>query len=76
MPKSKSMDIMYDNSTIRLGHTLQFVLLLDRIGVARSLCSVDELIGQALGDRLDVPESGLTGSSAKKPDCLKPYAHE
>ena len=34
------------------------------------LCSVDELVGETLGDGLDVPESRLPGSGAEQPDCL------
>lgn len=34
------------------------------------LWRVDELISQALGDGLDVPEGGLTGSSAQQPNSL------
>ena len=34
------------------------------------LSSVDELVGETLGDGLDVPESRLPGSGAEKPDCL------
>merc|ERR1711962_1838614 len=48
----------------------QLVLLLDSVAVGRSLGGVDQLVGQALGDRLDVPEGGLTGAGAAKPDGL------
>ena len=34
------------------------------------LGSVDELVGEALSDGLDVPEGGLTGSGAQQPDGL------
>ena len=35
------------------------------------LGSIDELVGEALGDGLDVPESRLPGSSAEQPDGLR-----
>lgn len=35
------------------------------------LSGVDELISQALGNGLDVPEGSLTGSSAQQPDSLE-----
>ena len=50
--------------TVRLGDTLEFILLLDGVGVAGSLGGIDQLVGQALCDRLDVTESCLPGSSA------------
>lgn len=34
------------------------------------LGGIDQLVGQALGDGLDVAECGFTGSSAEQPDCL------
>lgn len=34
------------------------------------LSGIDQLVGQALGDGLDVAECGFTGSSAEQPDCL------
>jgi len=56
--------------SVRFGDTFEFVLLLDSIRVGRSLGGIDELIGQALGDGLDVTESGFTSTSAQKPDSL------
>jgi hypothetical protein len=56
--------------SVRLGHTLKFVLLLDGVTVGASLSGVDELIGETLGDGLYVPERRLTGSGAQKPDSL------
>jgi len=50
--------------TIRLGHALQLVFLLDGVGVGGSLGGVDQLISQTLGHRLDVAEGSLTCSSA------------
>jgi hypothetical protein len=55
---------------IALRHTLQLVLLLDSIRVAASLGSVDELFGQALGNALDVAESGLTGTDGQEGNGL------
>ena len=57
--------------SVGLGHSLELVLLLDGVAVAGSLGGVDQLIGQALGDGLDVTESGLPGSGAQQPDSLK-----
>ena len=57
--------------TVRLGDTLEFVLLLDGVTVAGSLSGVDQLVGQAFGDGLDVTESSLPGSGAQQPDSLQ-----
>ena len=38
-----------------LSDALKLVLLLDGVAVVAALGRVDELVGQALGDRLDVP---------------------
>ena len=35
------------------------------------LGSIDELVGEAFGDGLDVPEGRLPGSSAEQPDGLR-----
>ena len=35
------------------------------------LGSIDELVGEAFGDGLNVPESRLPGSSAEQPDGLR-----
>ena len=56
--------------SVRLGDTFEFVLLLDSVAVGAALGGVDQLIGQALGDGLDVTERGLAGSGAQQPDCL------
>ena len=56
--------------SVGLGDTLELVLLLDGVAVGGSLGGIDQLIGQALGDGLDVPEGGLPSSSAEQPDCL------
>ena len=55
---------------IAFGHTFQFVLLLDRVRVAASLGSVDQLFGKTLGNALDVSESGLAGTDGKKGNGL------
>ena len=44
---------------VGLGDTLELVLLLDRVRVGGALCGVDELVRQALRDRLDVAECRL-----------------
>lgn len=46
--------------SVRLGDTLDLVLLLDGIAVGRVLGGVDELISKALSDGLDVAESRLS----------------
>lgn len=55
---------------IALRHPLQLVLLLDGIRVAASLCGVDELLGEALGDALDVAERGLARADGQEGDGL------
>lgn len=55
--------------TVRLGDTLELVLLLDGERVGRALRGVDDLLSKALSNRLDVAESSLTslvGSSEQK----------
>ena len=42
--------------SVRFGDTFEFVLLLDSIGVGRSLGGIDEFVSQALGNSLDVSE--------------------
>lgn len=56
--------------SVGLCDTLQLILLLDGVGVAASLCSVDQLLGQALGDRLDVTECGFTGTNGQESNGL------
>jgi hypothetical protein len=56
--------------SVGLGYTLQLVLLLDRVRVAASLSSVDELFGQALGNGLDVAERGLASTNGEESDGL------
>ena len=56
--------------SVGLGDTLELVLLLDGVGVGRTLGGVDELLSKALGNRLDVAESGLTGTDGQEGDGL------
>ena len=55
---------------VRLGNTLELVLLLDGVRVGGSLSSVDELLSKALSNGLDVAERGLTGTDGEKSDGL------
>jgi hypothetical protein len=55
---------------IALGHTLQLILLLDRVRVRAPLRRVDQLLRQALGHGLDVPEGGLAGADGEERDGL------
>ena len=57
--------------TSYLGHTLDLVLLLDGVRVGGSLGGVDQLVGQALGDGLDVAEGSLASSGGQQPDSLQ-----
>lgn len=57
--------------TVGLGNSFQLVLLLDGVRVGGTLGGVDQLVSQALGDRLDVVERGLAGSGAQQPDGLQ-----
>lgn len=56
--------------SVGLGDTLELVLLLDGVGVGRTLGGVDELLSKALGNRLDVAESGLTGTDGQEGNGL------
>ena len=42
--------------SVGFGDTLEFVLLLDGVAVRAALGGVDQLVGQAFGDGLDVTE--------------------
>ena len=42
----------------------------DGVAVGAALGRVDELVGQAHGDQLDVAEGGLAGAGAQQPDSL------
>jgi hypothetical protein len=56
--------------SVGLGDTLELVLLLDGVRVGRSLGSVDQLLSKALGNGLDVAESGLTGTDGQEGNGL------
>merc|ERR1719295_1011517 len=56
--------------SVGLGHTLQFILLLDGVTVGRALCSIDKFIGKTLRNRLNVSEGSFPSSSAQQPDRL------
>ena len=56
--------------SVALRDTLQLILLLDGVRVAAALGGVDQLLSQALGDRLDVAEGGLTGAGGEQGDGL------
>lgn len=45
--------------TIRLGDALDLILLLDSVAVRGALRRVDQLVSQALSNRLDAAERGL-----------------
>ena len=47
--------------SVRLGNTLKFVFLFDGVRVGRALSCVDQLVGKALSDRLDIAEGRFTG---------------
>ena len=44
---------------------LVLLLLLYGVAVGAALCRFDQLVNQALSDRLDVPEGGLAGAGAQ-----------
>lgn len=58
------------NLPVSLGHTLDLVLLLDGVRVGRSAGGVDDLIGEALGDGLDVAERRLARSGGDQVESL------
>ncbi|KAF8354183.1 hypothetical protein PRIPAC_95806 [Pristionchus pacificus] len=49
--------------SVKLSDTIGLVLLLDGVVVGGFLGGVDQLVGQALSDRLDVTECGLSEGS-------------
>lgn len=59
------------NLPVSLGHTLDLVLLLDSVGVRRSASGVDDLIGEAFGDGLDVAERRFARSGGDQVQSLK-----
>lgn len=56
--------------TVGSGNTLHLVTLLDGVRVGRSLGGVDQLVSEALGDRLDVAEGRLAGTGGEERDSL------
>jgi hypothetical protein len=55
---------------IALGDTFQLVLLLDGVGVAASLGSVDQLFGETFSNALDVSERSFTCTNGEKGNSL------
>lgn len=47
--------------SVGLGNTLKFIFLFDGVRVGRALSCVDQLVGKAFSDRLDVTEGRFTG---------------
>ena len=64
--KNKQISVL----SVGLGDTLKLVLLLNGVAVRATLGGVDQLVGQTLGDGLDVAEGGFASSSTQQPDCL------
>src|SRR5512142_939347 len=56
--------------SVGLGNTFQFILLIDGIRVRRTLSSVDQFIGQAFSNGLDVSEGSFAGTGAQQPNSL------
>lgn len=56
--------------SVRLGNSLQLILLLDGIRVGRSLSSVDEFLSQALSNGLDVSERSLSSTNGQQSNSL------
>lgn len=65
-----SSDQSHHHLPVRLGNALQLVLLLDRVRVAATLGSVDQLLGEALGDALDVTESRFASTDSEEGNSL------
>merc|ERR1711924_61011 len=53
---------------VSLGNALNLVLLLDGVAVGRALGGVDELLGEALRNGLDVAEGGFASAGGQEPD--------
>ena len=62
--------MMGNRLSVGLGYTLELVLLLDGVRVGGALGGVDQLLGEALGNGLDVAEGGLTGTDGQEGDGL------
>jgi len=73
-PKARKPSTRRENISphlpVGLCDALELVLLLDGVAVAAALCGVDELLGQALGDGLDVAEGGFAGADGEEGDGL------
>ena len=50
------MQVKNEHLTVGLGYALDLVLLLNSIAVGGATSSIDDLVGEALGDCLDVAE--------------------
>jgi len=61
--------------SVRLGDSLELVLLLNSETVAATLGGVHELVGQALGNGFDVSEGGVLGAGCDEPDSLVNPSH-
>lgn len=59
---------IYSTLTVRLGNSLQLVLLLDSVRSRRTLGSVDQLLSQTLSNGLDVSERSLSGTGGQQRD--------
>ena len=55
-------EIVAWNLTVRLGDTLNLILLLYGVAVRGPTGSVNDLVGETLGDGLDVSEGGLSST--------------
>jgi len=69
-PSFRINSVKHLRLSVALGHTLQLVLLLDGVAVAAALGRVDQLLGQALGNALDVAEGGLARTDGEEGDGL------
>ena len=56
--------------SVGLGNTLELVLLLDGVGVRGTLGGVDQLVGKALSNGLDVAERSLASTLGQQRDSL------
>ena len=62
-------------SSVGLGHTLNFVLLLDSVRVAGALGCVHNLVSQAFGDGLDVSEGSLASARGQQEQGVAHASH-
>jgi hypothetical protein len=56
--------------SVGLGDTLKLILLFNGVAVGATFGGVDQLVGQTLGNGLDIPEGGFASSGAQQPDRL------